>query len=96
MTNTGLPIRLQPQDAMCGECNARIHGSGHRKSHQVEAYAKSKKGWQVPTLSCMEMPYHTWRCFFNLQRRGQGHIVLGAPTLCAVGRETYFSMLQTL
>lgn len=35
------------QDAMCGECNARIHGSGHRKSHQVESYAKSKKGWQV-------------------------------------------------
>eukprot|EP00752_Nemacystus_decipiens_P006227 g5617.t1 len=40
-------VCLQCKDALCGECNARIHGSGHRKNHQVESYAKSKKGWQT-------------------------------------------------
>ncbi|CAM9198538.1 unnamed protein product, partial [Ectocarpus sp. 12 AP-2014] len=40
-------VCLQCKDALCGECNARIHGSGHRKNHQVETYAKSKKGWQT-------------------------------------------------
>eukprot|EP00903_Cladosiphon_okamuranus_P007817 g7563.t1 len=40
-------VCLQCKDALCGECNARIHGSGHRKNHVVESYAKSKKGWQT-------------------------------------------------
>ncbi|CAM9374641.1 unnamed protein product, partial [Hapterophycus canaliculatus] len=40
-------VCLQCKDPLCGECNARIHGSGHRKDHQVESYVKSKKGWQT-------------------------------------------------
>ncbi|CAN0035517.1 unnamed protein product, partial [Scytosiphon promiscuus] len=40
-------VCLQCKDPLCGECNARIHGTGHRKNHQVESYVKSKKGWQT-------------------------------------------------
>ncbi|CAM9732098.1 unnamed protein product [Choristocarpus tenellus] len=38
---------LQCKDAFCDECSARIHGSGHRKTHSLTKYAESRKGWQT-------------------------------------------------
>ncbi|CAM9299728.1 unnamed protein product, partial [Ascophyllum nodosum] len=40
-------VCLQCKDALCQECNARIHGSGHRKNHNIQPFAQVEKGWQT-------------------------------------------------